>query len=296
MTTSNVATMADRTMLVSMSRHIAGFSKKDKTATAQLLAANNARKGAAVVTKSVLEGCPQLKACQDQYNLLHREHVRMTKPFNDTPLRVLFSTMFPEYNTIMTGHISTYYSLADTFSASYQFEKHEAEHVQGDLYKESDYPAVDVIRAKFSVDLEYYPMPRADHWALDISNDITDELTTQFKINMQKAEATIYKDIYGDVFTRLGNMSKQMGEYDKKLSSESKRRPAIYDSLVTHIIDIADVMQKCNPNGDPEMDRMRIEILNAMRGVTTEGLHASQDLRTRTKVAVDDILAGLPSF
>ena len=55
-------------------------------------------------------------------------------------------------------------------------------------------------------------------------------------------------------------------------------------------------MQKCNPNGDPDMDRMRIDILNAMRGVTTEGLHASQDLRTRTKVAVDDILAGLPNF
>tara|TARA_E500000331_G_scaffold357153_1_gene417778 strand:- start:6797 stop:7693 length:897 start_codon:yes stop_codon:yes gene_type:complete len=288
-TDSNVAPVSSRAMIVRLSGSKWTARKKDKKATNKILNDNNAVFGAATVTKSVLEGCSQLKAVELQYSLCHRECLRLTQPFDDE-WRMLGVEMFPEFNHIMSGHISKYYTNVDEFCDAYQFERFEAQHRLGDLYNEEDYPDVETVRAKFGMRIKYLPMPDTGHWALDMSNDMAGEIIDHFNVQMREREQENLRSIFEQAHKYLSNMSKQMAEFD------NKDKPKLYDTLVTNITDLATMMKKCNPYNDPDMERMYIEMMEAMRGVSKEGLRTSSDLRAKTKVAVDDIIKGLPSF
>lgn len=287
---THVAPLSERTMLVGLNRSMWAARKKDKRATRELLIEKDVTKGAASIYKSMLEGCTQLKDVQLQYNLAHREHTRMTQPFDDGSLRVLACPMFPEYTATMTTIINEFERLVDEFCISYEFQRVEAQPVLGDLYDATDYPDVNTVRSKFSMSYSPYPMPDSRHWALDMADDLQREIVAHFDKQMQANEARILKDIWGRTHAYLLNMSTQLGTYDLKDS------PKLYDSLVSNVLQAADIMKRCNPTGDPQMEMAHLRITEALRGVTKDGLRESKELRQETKKSIDEIMKLLPTI
>lgn len=286
----HVAPLHERVTLVELSRSRWGATTLDKEATKKLLAANNARNGAARVNKSVLAGCVQLDTVNKYYRDIYNKHAYMTQAFNDSGLRVLCNLMYPEYTKVISGMITEWNGLVEDFLIAYQFEKLEAQHVQGGLYDPADYPDEDIVRGKFDIRYKLYPMPTSGNWALDMSSDVTEDIMTRFNADMADMETRLLGDTWEHARKVLLNMSTQLGSYDLK------DKPKLYDTLVTNVTDVADLMEKCNPTNDPKMEMARIEIMEAMRGVNKDALKEDRGLRTETKKAVDTILSTLPTL
>jgi len=287
---THVAPLHERVTLVMLSRSRWGATTLDKEATKKLLTANNARNGAARVNKSVLAGCVQLDLVNKYYREIYNKHAYMTQAFNDSGLRVLCNLMYEDYVKTISGMITEWNGLVEDFLIAYQFEKLEAQHVQGDLYDPADYPDEDVVRGKFDIRYRLYPMWTRGQWALDMSSEVTDDIMTQFDTTMTDMETRLLGDTWEHARKVLTNMSAQLGSYDLK------DRPKLYDTLVTNVTDVAGLMEKCNPTNDPKMEMARIEIMEAMRGVNKDALKEDRGLRTETKKAVDTILSTLPTL
>ena len=198
--------------------------------------------------------------------------------------------MYPEYTKVISGMITEWNGLVEDFLIAYQFEKLEAQHVQGGLYDPADYPDEDIVRDKFDIRYKLYPMPTSGNWALDMSSDVTEDIMTRFNADMADMETRLLGDTWEHARKVLLNMSTQLGSYDLK------DKPKLYDTLVTNVTDVAELMEKCNPTNDPKMEMARIEIMEAMRGVNKDALKEDRGLRTETKKAVDTILSTLPTL
>jgi hypothetical protein len=77
---------------------------------------------------------------------------------------------------------------------------------------------------------------------------------------------------------------------------EGERATGFHSTLVDHVVTVVDVLKACNVNNDPKMERVRIDLTNALKGVTTDGLRRDPYLRRSTKRNVDEIIKNLPSL
>jgi hypothetical protein len=262
----------------------------DKKATQKLLNDYNAKKGVARVNKSILEGCEKLRAISNHAAKSYNTHSDMTQPFNDSGMRILAAPMFPKYNQTMTAIISEHEALVTDFLSDYQWEIDSAKVAQGDLYNPAEYPNVDQVASKFGMWVNYYPMPSAGHWAIDMAQEQRDELVSGFTNTMTKVTERALNDIWSKAHKYVSNLSAQLGRYD------TMSRPKLFDSLLDHVFDITEIMQLCNPTKDMHMEAVRQKLESALEGVTIEQLKDNKHLRDMTKKKVDDIIKELPSL
>jgi hypothetical protein len=59
---------------------------------------------------------------------------------------------------------------------------------------------------------------------------------------------------------------------------------------VSNVEEIAALLKTCNITGDPDMEQIRIDIVQVLRGVTPDGLRKDSYLRSSTKTHIDNIL------
>ena len=62
------------------------------------------------------------------------------------------------------------------------------------------------------------------------------------------------------------------------------------------MLEVVDVMKTCNLAQDPKVEQIRLELRDALMGVTPDTLRNSETQRVNTKEKVDRIIASLPSL
>ena len=77
---------------------------------------------------------------------------------------------------------------------------------------------------------------------------------------------------------------------------EHKHKKTFRDTLVTNLVDVVDLLQTCNITKNTQMENMRMDLEDTLRGVTPDALRASESLRINTKAAIDKAIMELPSL
>ena len=111
--------------------------KKDKKASAEVTADNNAEPGAANVNKSLMHNCVELSAVHKFTGNIRNIHYGMTMPWSDTGLRLLPTAQYFKYHQIMTDLENQWNLLVAAFLAVYEWEKSQAHAKLGDLMDEN---------------------------------------------------------------------------------------------------------------------------------------------------------------
>jgi hypothetical protein len=87
-------------------------------------------------------------------------------------------------------------------------------------------------------------------------------------------------------------MSQRMTEYN---AAEGGQKPRLYDSMITNIVEIVDVLPKLNIAGDGELDRMASEIRKALI-VDPKELRKSEAIRSDTAKAAVAIAERMAAY
>jgi hypothetical protein len=98
------------------------------------------------------------------------------------------------------------------------------------------------------------------------------------------------QDVWERLMIPLRNMSARLVDKD------NGKPTGFQGSLVQNVLDIVEIMRTCNFTNDPAMERVRMELRNALGGVTVDGLKASAPLRAATKTKIDNIINNIPSL
>lgn len=285
-TTPSIATAA---MLVTHQISFWEGNKTDKAASRQVTADNNARRGAARVNKLLIQSQEhdELKAF---VATCRQGHTAATMPWSNSGLRLLTNAVFPEYHKARNQEQSLFYELVEDFLHYYPSAVSDAQARLGNLFNPDDYPTVEGLRRKFSYTFNYIPLPDAGDFRLDINNEAKQAMQEQYAKFYDNALAEAMQDIWHKLLKPLQNMS-------ERLNYRAGEKPTGFrDTLVENVTDVVNIMKTCNVTGDPVMEQIRIDLTQALRGVTPDGLREDSSLRRETKTKIDNIIANLPSL
>jgi len=264
--------------------------KKDKSASATVTSQNYADKGTASVNKKLLGNCDELTAIQKFVANARNINYASTMPWSDLGQRLIPTAAQFDYHQQMTGLMTEFYRMADSFCNNYTWEISRAQARLGDLFRREDYPTEESIRSKFSFTISYIPLPDAGDFRIDIGNEQQQVLKDHYSEYYSKQLASAMDDVWQRTYKALSNMSERL-DY-----SGNDKKKIFRDTLVDNVIDMVGLLNVCNITGDGKMTRMANNLEDALRGVTPDGLRQSESLRVETKRMVDDAIKSLPSL
>lgn len=285
-----VPSIASSAMLCELSISTWTGRKKDKRASEEVTTSNKASAGVANVSKKLLADCAELMAIQKLTANIRNMHYNMTMPWSDTGLRLLPTAQYFKYHEQMTAMQNEYNSLVDTFLRDYDNEIINAQLKLGDLFDPFEYPTVDSLRHKFGFRLSYIPLPDAGDFRIDVGNEATDQIRTEYQSYYSRQLENAMNDVWQRAYDALSRMSERLDYQD----NENKK--IFRDTLVSNVTDMVELLHVCNVTGDSQMSALANQLDETLRGVTPDALREDAYLRAETKRTVDQVIKSLPSL
>lgn len=158
-TPASVPSISSSAMLVELSISLWTARKLDKRASDDVTTTNNADKGVARVTKSLLGNCDELDALVKFGSNVRNMHYNSTLPWSDMGPRLLPTVKFFAYQKMMTQIEAEFNRMVQAFLDAYDLEVAQAQAKLGDLFDVNEYPSVGDLRSKFSFRINYIPCP-----------------------------------------------------------------------------------------------------------------------------------------
>lgn len=289
-TSPSVGSISSSAMMVEVSFSTWTGRKLDKRASRDVTMTNGADTGTANVNKKLLGDCEELKAVQKFAANARNIHYSMTMPWSDTGMRLLPTAQYAKYHQTMTDFQNEFERLSQVFISAYDWEISQAQARLGALFHADDYPSADSIAAKFGFRINYLPLPESGDFRIDVGNDAKEQLTSHYATQYSGFLERAMNDVWRRVYDSLTKMSERLdyGDHEQK--------KIFRDTLVDNVLDMVDLLEVCNVTGDSQMSAMRLNLEDALRGVTPDALREDSFLRTETKRAVDAAIKSLPSL
>ena len=261
--------------------------KLDRTATKQTTSANGAADDAGAFHKKLIAS-PTLEAVQK--HIVHTRaniHYRLTMPWSDMGIRLLPTSVFPEYYGLITEAETKFHELKGVFLQEYEWDKTQAQARLGTLFSEDDYPSVEAVSAKFRFRHTQTPIPDVDDFRLNIGHEAEESLKSQYQQFYTTQIEAAMQDVWQQTYDALSKMSERLDYTDKE---DKATRKIFRDSLVENVRDLLGLLPKFNITQDQRLENMRLRLEDAMLGVSADALRDDDALRLDTKAKVDGIL------
>ena len=286
-----VQSISSASMLVGLGINVWSGRKLDKRASEEVVAANNADRGVARVTKSLLGSCEELEAVVKFAANVRTIHYNSTLPWSDMGPRLLPTPKYFAYHKNMSGLQAEFYRMVDVFISAYDLEVAASQAKLGDLFDVRNYPNTEELRKKFSFTFNYLPLPDAGDWRLDINNEALTSLRDQYKDHYANQLTGAMNDIWKRLYETLNTLSRQLSD-----KTEDGKTPRIFASVFDRMQEVLDLMETCNMTNDMQMQLMQRKLAAAFRGVSAEAVKDDAYLRRDTKQAIDAAIKSLPSL
>jgi hypothetical protein len=162
------------------------------------------------------------------------------------------------------------------------------------MFKWSDYPSIEEIRSRFALRLNVFPVPESGDYRVDIANEQMEVLKSKFASFYENKLRDIATDVYTQIATSVDHMVETLTRYtNKKRDGELTK---LNSSLIDNMLHLLTTMRGFNVTNDPEIERIRMDMEDAVRGLTIDQLKASESARIQTVDKFKAIKATLPTL
>jgi hypothetical protein len=282
--------IASSAMLVELGISIWTAKKKDKAATADLLADKRASKAAGNFNKNLLADCEELASIQKFASNVRTMHYNMTMPWSDSGLRLLPTAKFFAYQAAMTKLQDEFDRLVDNFIAAYDWQVAQVHAKLGDLFDRDEYPTADTVRHKFAMRLNYIPVPEAGDWRVDMNAEAQSVLHEQYANFYKQQTERAMRDVWERLHKQLTTFVRQLGV------DEEGKKGKIFDSTIENVRELTEMLAHCNFTNDPNLNLAQQKLEMAIAGVCRDDLVRNEGFREDTRAAMEEALRALPGL
>jgi len=270
--------------------------KKDKAASAKVARDSGASAKAGNYNKNLLAGCTELEDLKKFVGNARNTHYAMTLPWSDMGLRLVPTSQYFDYQNTMTDLEHTFRKMYQDFEDAYQWRTSTAMAELGAMFSHDDYPPVEDLRRKFGWSLSVQPLPEAGDFRLDIPNEQQEVLKQQYDSFYRGAIESAMNDIWARLHKNLETVLRQLSPKDEIDAKGNQKYNKLYDSVFDTSLELIRMMRDFNLTGDTQMTAIADQLENALYGVNTDALKASETLRLDKQQQVKDIISKLPSL
>lgn len=238
-----------RAMLAQLSISQWTARKQDKKVSAEVEAQHGAHDAGKynklLVNKALLDPISKLAAKVRDY------HYSVTLPWSDAGA-LLPSTLFMDYTAKMRGFRNEFQAAVNTMVNQYPNEVQAARVRLGTMYNPGDYPEAWQLKDRFSINLEFTPVPDAQDFRVDVSNEAQDELRASVKQSVADRQADAVKATFARVRDVVSKIAERLSVDDSIFK----------DTLIYNARDLCLVLKALNITDDPALDAVHAEIYN----------------------------------
>ena len=280
----------ERALLVDLS--ISGWSgsKTDRDATARLLADAHAQKGAASVSKKLVNPA-HLKTISRISESIREAHDRITLPWDNRGMRILPVELHDDYTSAISLLNDTRIGAIETFLGQYEEAREEARGLLGDLYDPADYPTAAELRGRFSCEYRFFPVPDGRHFVADMAEKQKAAIAEDINRSVRARMETATQDLYRRLHEAIQAVAAQV--------SEDKKR--VHGSVFEALDDLLCAAGAMNLTGDDRLNEIIKQAKLALSGVTPEAMRpADKDfdpaLKKRVRQDLDHLSAQFAGY
>jgi len=281
-----VPTLHEAAVLSSLSISMPGMTKLDRAISEEVARSKGADKGTfkghkTLIKKEHMDPISQVKHKARNY------HNAQTVPWGEN-LRLLTNERLIDHQNFMAECEREYNAAVQQLLDKWPTLVMQAG--LGSMYDPNDYPSVNVLARKFGFRVTYEPVPvpgAVDDIRTNLPDTVRSEMKRQYEELIEARSREVAQDVWKRLYEPLVNMSEKLVDKDEGKPSGFK------STLVDNVLKIVDLMKAFNLTNDPNMDRVRRELRDALTGVTYDKLKASDSLRAQTKEKVDKVVASV---
>jgi hypothetical protein len=213
-------------------------------------------------------------------------HYQQTLPWSDDGARILPSANYLNYTQQMRELHGEFEKAVATFIDNYPSLVADARWQLNGLFNPDDYPALNRIGRKFSIDVTVDPLPTATDFRVDLNLDEVARIRKDIEARSTAATETAMADLWTRLHDVVSKMAERLGTKD-----------AIFrDSLVDNVAELVDLLPRLNLTGDARLDAMRREVADKLLVYEPETLRKDGGARKETARAAEDILAAMSGY
>ena len=186
--------------------------------------------------------------------------------------------------------------IRDSLDVSYpNYRDNVAPYKMGDMYNYDDYPTDDELRCKtFDYSLTFEPIAESGDWRVDVPKEMMEELREQLDATVDSRVQTAISSSWDRVKTQIESMKDKLAiEMDDDGKNKDGKTVRYHETFVQNATDLCDLLVHLNVTNDPQLDQVRLDLKNAIQGVSVETLKIPTNHATRdaVKTKLDDILS-----
>ncbi|MBV9437421.1 MAG: hypothetical protein JOZ44_15285 [Acidobacteria bacterium] len=283
--------MSSRAMLSSLSISVWTARKHDADASEEIAARHGAQADAGRYHKVLLPK-EALAEIQKIVSEARQEHYFITLPWDDNGYRVLPAAAYMDHVEKMRTLGKRFSVAVDVLVSRFGTLVDQARTRLGSLFRESDYPTANELRAKFSFETKVLPLPDAGDFRVALGDEEKECIRRQITAAVRASLEVGSRELWFRLYDAVRHMAERLEAY--KVSSEGVQHP-FRDTVVTNLVKLSDVLPKLNVTNDPELNRLAEQVRNSLL-VDPKELRTSELKRAQTAQAAAEIAQRMAGY
>ena len=270
--------LQERAMLATLSIRSWTARKLDRKVTKEVEQANAAhdagRFNKLLVSKALLDPVASLAGRIRDY------HYSVTLPWADTGPRLLPSELFMDYTAKMRKFKEEFHNAVSKLLTAYPGEVQAARVRLGNMYKPEDYPDTMTLNERFSVALEFTPVPDGNDFRVGVSEEAQEELRESVTLAVAHRQEAAVKATYERVREVVSKIAERL----------SDPKAVFKDSLIENAHDLCAILKALNITNDPKLDEIEEAIRVQLLTWSPERLRTDAHARAATAANAQTVL------
>jgi len=271
--------IAARSMLVSITIAQWQGRKLDRNVTDQINNSHNATSDAGRYNKLLLNP----KAFRNILSIVGRIRsgfYQRTLPWMDDGQRIMSANAYGQFVNWFNTESAAFYAARDEFIADYPAFIAERQLELGDMFNPYDYPSIEELESKFSLNRKIMPVPSGEDFRVDMAQAQIDLVRADIERDVAQAANHAMRDVYRRITEVTQRMADKLQNYRPAFRQGDKSEGVFRDSLVENIRDLVNVLPALNITGDNGLYVLgkRMEVLTR---------HDAEELRRNSQLRRD---------
>ena len=273
----SAADLRQRAMLVKLSATMPRSRMPDLAATEELHESKGAERSAGSYSKRLYDK-QSLERLSTAATALRKAIDRWSSPWAADGIRIMAAASYEPMLTEITSLKRDWENAKISVIAEHDHIVARQTDRLSELFNVNDYPTKEQLASQLWCDVEFYPMPVAGDWRLDMTPDVLESLVESTK----RATERMMKDSVQRAFNRLypvvNRLAERLASYEP--GNDDTRATPLYESLIGNARDLCDILPGLNFTDDPELAAACERLATAVPAdVTIKDLRGDAGLR-----------------
>lgn len=278
--------LAESAMLVSLRISQLGLSTKSQAITdAAHVAYNITDKRAGYYRKFKVDKS-DVKEISKVANLARTYHRNMTVPWGHDNYRLIPATLVQKYTRKIKSLKLEFESNVKDLKVKWPSILQASQNRLGPAFNQNEYPNATDVERFYDFEIHFKPIPQDDHFILKVEKDTLDEIKHNLIVEQEKNLQKISNNVWNRLYELVQRMAERLNDKD----------PIIYNTLVSNLEELVDILPDLNITNDPKLTEMGTEIKQKLIIFTPGQLRKDKQVRNKTAKEAKDIQKKMESF